>query len=124
AFMGISIPNFFLALILLYLVVKLELPLPVGGATSINYSDMTWFQKLLDRAHHLIVPVLVLATASMAALMRYMRSSLLDTLRQDYVRTARAKGLSERLVVYKHAVRNAINPLITFLGFEIAALLS
>lgn len=124
AFTGVSIPNFFLALILLFLIVKWDLPFPVGGATSINYADMTLFGKLLDRAHHLIVPVLVLATGSMASLMRYMRSSLLDTLRQDYVRTARAKGLSERVVVNKHAVRNAINPLITFLGFEIAALLS
>lgn len=124
AFMGVSLPNFFLALLLLYLVVKFKLPFPVSGATSVGYEELSLFGKIWDRIHHLIVPVVVLATAGMASLMRYMRSNLLDTLRQDYVRTARSKGLAERLVVYKHALRNAINPLITFFGFEIAALLS
>lgn len=123
AFMGISIPNFFLALVLLYLVVKFDLPFPIGGATSVGHSELSLLGKLWDRIHHLIIPVLVLATASMASLMRFMRSNLLDTLRQDYVRTARSKGLAERFVVYKHALRNAINPLITFFGFEIAGLL-
>lgn len=122
-FMGISIPNFFLALVLLYLVVRFELPFPIGGATSLNYEEMTLWQKFVDRAHHLIIPTFVLMTSSTAGLMRYMRSNLLETLGQDYVRTARAKGLSERVVVYKHALRNAINPLITFLGYEIASLL-
>lgn len=124
AFMGVSIPNFFLALIILYFVVRWELPLPIGGATSLGYDELNLWQKIVDRAHHLIIPTLVLTTGSTAGLMRYMRSNLLDTLRQDYVRTARAKGLSERVVVYKHALRNAINPLITFFGFEIASLLS
>ena len=103
AFMGVSIPNFFLALIILYFVVRWELPLPIGGATSLDYDELNLWQKIVDRAHHLIIPTLVLATGSTAGLMRYMRSNLLDTLRQDYVRTARAKGLSERVVVYKHA---------------------
>src|SRR5690606_28514147 len=124
AFMGVSIPNFFLGLIILYFVVRWDWPLPVGGATSLGYDELSLWGKIVDRAHHLIVPTLVLATGSTAGLMRYMRSNLLDTLRQDYVRTARAKGLSERLVVYKHGLRNAINPLITFFGFEIASLLS
>lgn len=124
SFMGISIPNFFLALLVLYFVVRWDVPLPVGGATSLGYDELSLWGKIVDRAKHLIIPTVVLATGSTAGLMRYMRSNMLDTMRQDYVRTARSKGLSERIVVYKHALRNAINPLITFFGFEIAALLS
>jgi len=123
-FLGISMPNFFFALILLYLVVRYQVPLPVGGATSLGYETFTFWEKVVDRAKHLAIPTVVLATGNMAGLMRYMRSNMLETLNQDYVRTARAKGLSERVVVYKHALRNAINPLITFFGFEIAGLLS
>lgn len=123
SFLGVSIPNFFLALILLYVVVKFGVPLPIGGATSIDYNDLSFWGKVWDRIRHLIVPVLVLGTGSMAGLTRYMRSNLLDALRQDYTRTARAKGLAERVVVYKHAVRNAINPLITLFGFELGSLL-
>lgn len=124
SFLGVSIPNFFLALVLLYLVVKFKVPLPVGGATTIGYDDFTFWGKAWDRTRHLLVPVVVLGTGSMASLMRFMRSNLLDALRQDYVRTARAKGLRERFVVYKHALRNAINPLITLFGFELGGLLS
>lgn len=124
AFMGVSIPNFFLALLVLYFVVRWDIALPVGGATSLGYEELTLWGKIVDRVKHLLIPTLVLGTASTAGLMRYMRSNMLDTMRQDYVRTARSKGLSERLVVYKHALRNAINPLITFFGFEIAGLLS
>lgn len=123
-FMGVSIPNFFFALILLYLVVRFDVPLPIGGATSLGYESLTFWGKVVDRAKHLVIPTFVLATGSMAGLVRYMRSNLLETLGQDYIRTARAKGLSERVVVYKHAFRNAVNPLITFFGFEIAGLLS
>lgn len=124
AFVGISIPNFFLALVLLFLIVKYKIPLPISGATSIDYEELTTFGKVWDRFRHLIVPILVLATSSISVLMRYMRSNFLDTLGQDYVRTARSKGLPEGVVVYKHALRNAINPLITFFGFEIAGLLN
>ena len=99
-------------------------PLPVGGATSLGYDELSLLGKNRRPRAPPLIPTLVLATGSTAGLMRYMRSNMLDTLRQDYVRTARAKGLSERLVVYKHALRNAINPLITFFGFEIASLLS
>lgn len=123
SFLGVSIPNFFLALVLLYLVVKFGIPLPVGGATSIDYDTFTFWGKVWDRIRHLILPVVVLGTGSMAGLMRYMRSNLLDALHQDYTRTARAKGLRERIVVYKHAVRNAVNPLITMFGFELGSLL-
>jgi len=79
---------------------------------------------ILDRVHHLILPALVLAASDLAGIMRRMRSCLLDTLRAEYVTAARARGLSEGWVVYKHALRNAINPLLTIFGYSLAALLS
>jgi peptide/nickel transport system permease protein len=79
---------------------------------------------MLDVGRHMIIPAAVLGIGGAAGLMRQMRGNLLEVLRQDYVRTARAKGLAERPVIYKHAVRNAINPLITIFGFELGALLS
>ena len=123
SFVGVSIPNFFLGLCLLYLVVTWQLPLPVGGATSVNYEELSLWGKVVDRARHLVIPTLVLGTSSMAGLSRFMRGNLLEQLNQDYVTTARAKGLPERVVVYRHAVRNAINPLITLFGFELGGIL-
>lgn len=123
SFMGISIPNFFLALCLLYLVVAWQLPLPIGGATSPNYDELSLVGKVADRARHLLIPVFVLVTASVAGLSRYTRGNMLDQLRQDYVMVARAKGLPERVVVYRHAARNALNPLITILGFDLGGIL-
>ena len=80
--------------------------------------------KVIDIAHHLVLPVIVLFTISLSGLQRQMRGNLLDVLGSDYVKFARAKGLSENKVVYKHALRNAINPMVTLLGFEFASLLS
>ena len=80
--------------------------------------------KILDILHHLVSPVTVLFTISLSGLQRQMRGNLLDVLQSDYVKFARAKGLSENKVVYKHALRNAINPMVTLLGFEFASLLS
>jgi peptide/nickel transport system permease protein len=85
---------------------------------------MTRFEKVLDVLHHLVLPVIVLFTGSLSGLQRQMRGNLLDVLQSDYVKYARAKGLSETKVVYKHALRNAINPMVTLLGFEFASLLS
>ena len=85
---------------------------------------MTFGQKIWDVTHHLILPVTVLFTLSLAELQRQMRANLLDVLDSDYVKFARAKGLSEFKVIVKHALRNAVNPLITLLGFEFAGLLS
>jgi peptide/nickel transport system permease protein len=85
---------------------------------------MSPFEKLKDTLHHLVLPTLVLAAAELAGIMRQMRSNLLDTLRAEFVTTARAKGLAERWVIYKHALRNAINPLLTIFGYSLAALLS
>lgn len=122
--LGLSIPNFFLALLLLFSIVKLNINLPISGMTSIDYEWLTMPEKIIDILRHLLVPALVLGTAQMAGLMRQMRGQMIDTLRQDYVTTARSKGLTERIVVYKHVLRNAINPLITIFGFQFSALLS
>ena len=97
---------------------------PVGGAQSPLHDLMSPMQQFWDRAHHLILPALVLAAADLAGIMRQMRSSLLDTLRAEYVTAARARGLGEGWVIYKHALRNAINPLLTIFGYSLAALLS
>ncbi len=120
---GMAIPSFFFALLLLIFAVKTGW-FPTGGLTSFNHSEMSTFHKILDILHHLVLPVLVLFTISLSGLQRQMRGNLLDVLQSDYVKFARAKGLSENKVVYKHALRNAINPMVTLLGFEFASLLS
>ncbi len=120
---GMAIPSFFFALLLLIFAVKTGW-FPTGGLTSFNFSEMNWFQKIIDILHHLILPVVVLFTISISGLQRQMRGNLLDVLQSDYVKFARAKGLSENKVIYKHALRNAINPMVTLLGFEFASLLS
>jgi len=120
---GMAIPSFFFAILLLIFAQKTGW-FPIGGLTSANFYSMTITQKILDVAHHLILPTVVLATISLAGLARQMRANLLDVLDSDYVKFARAKGLSNFKVIVKHALRNAINPLVTLLGFEFAALLS
>lgn len=120
---GMAIPSFFFAVLLLIFAVKTGW-FPVGGLTSANFADLGLFGQVKDIAHHLFLPVIVLFTLSLAGLQRQMRANMLDVLDSDYVKFARAKGLSETKVIYKHALRNAINPLITLLGFEFAGLLS
>ena len=120
---GMAIPSFFFAVLLLIFAVKTGW-FPIGGLTSPNFADMSFIGKLWDITHHLILPVIVLFTISLAGLQRQMRAIMLDVLDSDYVKFARAKGLSEFSVIYKHALRNAINPMITLLGFEFAGLLS
>lgn len=123
SYIGQGLPSFVTALILL-LFAQLTSPLfPVGGMTSIDFAQRTLFGKTLDIGWHLILPAIALSIAGFASLQRLMRGQLLDILRQDYIRTARAKGLPENRVIYIHAFRNAINPLITLLGFEFASLL-
>ncbi|MDR1168121.1 MAG: ABC transporter permease [Heliobacteriaceae bacterium] len=120
---GMAIPSFFFAVLLLIFAVKTGW-FPVGGLTSSDFLEMSFAQKIWDVTHHLILPVAVLFTISLAGLQRQMRGNLLDVLDSDYVKFARAKGLSEFKVIYKHALRNAVNPMITLLGFEFASLLS
>ncbi len=120
---GMAIPSFFFAVLLLIFAVRTGW-FPVGGLTSPNFADMGLISQIKDIAHHLFLPVTVLFTISLAGLQRQMRANMLDVLDSDYVKFARAKGLSEFKVIYKHALRNAVNPLITLLGFEFAGLLS
>ncbi len=120
---GMAIPSFFFAVLMLMFAVKTGW-FPIGGLTSSNFADMSFGGKFWDITHHLILPVLVLFTISLAGLQRQMRANMLDVLDSDYVKFARAKGLSEGVVIYKHALRNAVNPMITLLGFEFAGLLS
>ncbi len=120
---GMAIPSFFFAILLLIFAQKTGL-FPIGGLTSANFYSMSVFEKFVDVIHHLFLPTVVLTTISLAGLSRQMRANLLDVLDSDYVKFARAKGLSENKVIIKHALRNAINPLVTLLGFEFAGLLS
>ncbi len=123
SYLGISTPTFFSGLVLLFLAFKTHW-LPIGGMTSLDFELLPWYEQVLDVARHLVIPAGVLGFLAAAGLMRQMRGNLLEVLRHDYVRTARAKGVPERPVIYRHAVRNAINPLITIFGFEIGNLLS
>ncbi|MBD1924031.1 ABC transporter permease [Microcoleus sp. FACHB-831] len=124
SYMGQGFPSFITALILL-IFAQLTSPLfPVGGRTSINHIDLTPLGQILDIGWHMILPTIALSITSFAGLQRITRGELLDVLRQDYIQTARAKGLPENRVIYIHALRNAINPLVTLLGFEFASLLS
>lgn len=123
AFLGLSIPEVLLALLAVMLAAKTGL-FPVGGMHSLLYEEMGRTGKLWDVARHLFLPALVLGSITMAGRMRQMRGNLLEVLRADYVTTARAKGLPERTVVWRHAVRNAINPLITLFGYTLGALLT
>ncbi|TAF50735.1 MAG: ABC transporter permease [Oscillatoriales cyanobacterium] len=121
---GQGFPSFITALILLIVAQTLSPIFPVGDMTSVFHKDLSWFGRVLDVAWHAFLPAIALSITSFAGLQRLMRGQMLDVLRQDYVRTARAKGLPENRVIYVHALRNAINPLITLLGFEFASLLS
>ena len=120
---GMAIPSFFFAILLLIFAQKTGW-FPIGGLTSSGFYSMNIFEKMFDIMHHLFLPTLVLTTISLAGLSRQMRANLLDVLDSDYVKFARAKGLSESKVIVKHALRNAVNPLVTLLGFEFAGLLS
>lgn len=120
---GMAIPSFFFAILLLIFAVKTGW-FPVGGLTSYDFNDMNFFGKVFDIAKHLVLPVTVLFTISLAGLQRQMRANMLEVLDSDYIKFACAKGLSEFQVIFKHALRNAINPMITLLGFEFAGLLS
>ena len=123
AFLWLSIPEVLSGLLLLFLAANTGI-LPVGGMRSIEWDSMDTMGKALDLLRHLALPAFVVGLIPLAARMRQMRGNLLDVLRLDFVTTARAKGLDERTVIFKHAVRNAINPLITLFGFTIGALLS
>jgi peptide/nickel transport system permease protein len=122
AYLGISIPSFWLAYLLILGTVKL-FGYPVLGMRSFVTEGFTGFESVMDRLWHLLLPSIILAIGGIAALSRYTRSSMLEVIRQDYIRTAKAKGLSEETVYYKHALRNALLPIITLFGFLIPGLI-
>lgn len=124
SYFGQGFPSFITALLLLILAQNLAPIFPVGGMTSINHDELSFWGKITDITWHMILPTIALSITSFAGLQRLTRGQLLDVLKQDYIQTARAKGLPENKVLYIHALRNAINPLITLLGFEFASLLS
>ena len=124
SYAGQGFPTFITALLLLIFAQNTSPLFPVGGMTSINHEDLSGIGKVLDIGWHLILPTIALTITSFAGLQRITRGEMLDVLRQDYIQTARAKGLPENRVIYVHALRNAINPLVTLLGFEFASLLS
>ncbi len=122
-FVGFAIPTFWLALLLMILFGVHLGWLPISGIRSLNFEYLPPGTAFLDLIKHLILPVLLSAFGGLAGLSRYMRSNMLEVIRQDYIMTARAKGLSERVVIYKHALRNALLPVITILGLSIPGLI-
>lgn len=122
-FIGFAMPGFWLALLLM-LWLGIQWPiLPISGLTSLGYENMSPLGKMWDVIKHLILPVFIYTSGSWAGMSRFMRSSMLEVLRQDYIMTARAKGLSSYTVLFKHALRNALMPVITILGLSVPGLI-
>lgn len=122
-FIGFAVPTFWLALLLMiFFGIHLGW-LPISGLRSLNYEYLSAWAHFVDLAKHLVLPVLVSAFGGLAGLSRYMRANMLEVIRQDYIMTARAKGLCERVVIYKHALRNALLPVITILGLSVPGLI-
>jgi len=122
-FFGFSVPAFWLALLLMLLFGVFLGWLPISGMHSVNFPYFSFWGKLWDIIKHLILPVFVSAFGGLAYLSRYSRASMLEVLRQDYIRTARAKGVPEKRVIYKHALRNALIPIVTLLGLSLPGLI-
>jgi peptide/nickel transport system permease protein len=122
-FIGFSTPAFWLALLLMILFGVNMGILPISGIQSIDVSEMGLFERGLDWIKHLVLPVGISAFGGIAGLSRYSRSSMLEVIRQDYIRTAKAKGLPESAVVFKHAFRNALMPIVTILGLSVPGLI-
>jgi peptide/nickel transport system permease protein len=123
SYLGQGFPSFITALLLLIVAQNISPVLPVGDMLSLNYQELSSIEKITDILWHMILPTIALSITNFAGLMRLTRGQMLDVMRQHYIQTARAKGLSEDKVIYIHGLRNAINPLITLLGFEFANLL-
>ncbi len=123
AYAVVSLPGFFVAMVLLYWA-SITGWLPLGGMESPGAGDLSWWARGLDRLRHLVIPVTALSLASIALLQKIMRGNMLEELGKQYIFAARARGIPENRVIYSHALRNAINPMITLLGYEFAALLS
>lgn len=122
-FIGFSVPAFWLALLLMnFFGVKLGW-LPISGIKSLDFEYFTFWQKIIDVSKHLVLPLFVSSITGLAGVSRYMRSSMIEALNQPYIYTARAKGVPEDKIAYKHAFRNAILPIVTILGLSVPGLL-
>lgn len=122
-FIGFAVPTFWLALLLMILFGVQLGWLPISGIRSLNAEYLPPGMAFWDLLRHLVLPVLLAAFGGLAGLSRYMRANMLEVIRQDYIQTARAKGLSERAVIYRHALRNALLPVITILGLSVPGLI-
>ncbi|MGC2061586.1 MAG: ABC transporter permease, partial [Thermodesulfovibrionales bacterium] len=122
-FVGFAMPSFWLALLLMMFFGIYLGWLPISGLKSMNYKSLSLAGQVFDRVSHLVLPVFIASFGSLAGDSRYMRSSMLEVIRQDYITIARAKGLPERIVIYRHALRNALLPLITLIGLSIPGLI-
>jgi peptide/nickel transport system permease protein len=123
SFAGFALPSFWLALMLM-LIFGVQLGwLPVSGMTSVGAEFMPWYERVWDTLLHLFLPLLVSTYGGLASISRYARTSMLEVIRQDYIRTARAKGLSETRVLFRHALPNALIPIITMMGLSLPALI-
>jgi peptide/nickel transport system permease protein len=123
-FVGLSIPNFMLALILMVFASRV-FGLSTGGLFSREFQDAPWsVAKFIDLLKHIWLPIVVVGTGGTAGLIRIMRGNLLDILNMQYVQAARARGLTERVVIVKHAVRNAVHPLVMMLGMSLPTIIS
>lgn len=123
AYAALSLPEFFLALLAVMFAANTGL-FPTGGRSSIEHEFLPLGARILDYAYHLVLPTIVLGIGSIASTMRIMRANFLDSIRAEYVTTARAKGVKEGWIMFRHVLRNAINPLISASGFAFASLLS
>jgi len=123
SFLGFSMPEFWLALLLMSLFGITLGWLPISGIKSLDFEYFSPAGKVLDVAKHLILPVAISAFGGLAGISRYMRASMIGIVRQDYIRTARAKGLTESDVIYRHALKNAMLPVITILGLSVPGLI-
>ena len=124
SYIGFSSPSFLIALLLLWLFGSYWDILPIGGVHSDNYEELSWFLRIWDLGKHAFIPVIAISVGTMAAFQRIMRGNMLEVLRSQYLMTARAKGLPENRVIYGHALRNAVNPMITIFGYQLSGLLS
>jgi len=123
SYVGISTPAFFLAILLLYFA-YVSSALPLGGMHSLGFEQLSGWGKTLDMAKHLVIPTLALSFGSIAALQRIMRANLLEAIGSPYILAALARGLSKYRIIYVHALKNALNPMITIFGYQFSSLLS
>ncbi len=122
-FLGFAMPSFWLALLLMLLLGVMWPVLPISGLTSLGFENLSPWAKVADVCRHLALPVFLYTFGSLAGMSRFMRTSMLEVLRQDYILTARAKGLPARVVIFRHALRNALLPVITILGLSVPGLI-